>query len=409
MKLWLKYLIGAILGAAIALIIPPQSNQAQAVLDFLVEFIIRFGRYALLPLLFFSITTACFKLRDQRLMLKTGLWIFITIIISTAFLVTLGLGSALIIKPPRIPMTIEKINEIPTLDLKEILFKIFPYSGFASLLNDSFLLPCFIFAGLAGAGAADDQSASKSAMSFFTSVSKVCYIVMSFCTELLAIGMIALTCRWALSFISLQALHVFTPLFALLGILLAITALIIYPLIIRLVCHDTHPYRVLYASIAPTVLAFFSGDTNITLPLLIRHGKESLGIRHRINAVTYPLFSIFARGGAALVISVCFIVILRTYSLLEIKLSSIIWIGLMSFLISFVLGEHSSGGAYLAITILCIMYGKGYESGYLLLRDAAPILGAFAAAFDALTAMFGSYIVGIKTQTVIHQELKRFI
>ena len=107
MKLWLKYLIGAILGAAVALTIPPQSNQAQAVLDFFVEFIIRFGRYALIPLMFFSITTACFKLRDQRLMLKTGFWIFLTIIISSALLVVLGLGSALIIKLPRIPMTIE--------------------------------------------------------------------------------------------------------------------------------------------------------------------------------------------------------------------------------------------------------------------------------------------------------------
>lgn len=409
MKLWLKYLIGAILGAAFALILPPQSNQAQAVLDFIIEFVIRFGRYALMPLLFFSIITACFKLRDQRLMLKTGLWIFLTIIISSAILVVLGLGSALIIKLPRIPMTIEKINEIPVLDLKELLFKIFPYSGFASILNDSFLLPCFVFAGLAGAGAADDQTASRAAMTFFTSVSKVCYIVMSFCTEILAIGMIAFTCRWTLTFIALHRLQVFTPLFMLLGALLAATALIIYPLIIRFVCHDTHPYRILYAAIAPTVLAFFSADTNTTLPMLIRHGKESIGIRHRVNAVTFPLFSIFARGGTALVISVCFIVILKTYSLLEIKLSAIIWIGLMSFLISFVLGEHSSGGSYLALTILCIMYGKGYESGYLLLRDAAPILGSFAAAFDALTAMTGSYIVGIKTNTVVRQELNKFI
>lgn len=409
MKLWLKYLMGAILGAAFALILPPQSAQAHAVLDFLIELVIRFGRYALIPLLFFSISTACFKLRDQRLMLKTGLWIILTIIVSSALLTVLGLGTALIIKPPRIPMTIEKINEIPSLDIKSLLVKIFPYSGFSSLLNDSYLLPCFIFAGLVGTGAADDQLETNAAVKVFMSISKMCYIVMSFCTELLAIGMIAVTCRWTLTFVTLKKLHVFTPMFTLLGALLAATALIIYPLIIRFVCHDRHPYRVLYACIAPTALAFFSGDTNIVLPLLIRHGKESLGIRHRVNAVTFPMFSIFARGGASLVISVCFIVILRTYSLLEIKLSSVIWIALMSFLISFVLGEHSSGGPFLAITILCIMYGRGYESGYLLLREAAPVLCSFAAAFDALTAMAGSYIVGIKTGTVVHQELKKFI
>ena len=36
-------------------------------------------------------------------------------------------------------------------------------------------------------------------------------------------------------------------------------------------------------------------------------------------------------------------------------------------------------------------------------------LGCFAAAFDALTAMAGSYIVGAKTGSIERQELKKFI
>ncbi|MBQ6565696.1 MAG: dicarboxylate/amino acid:cation symporter, partial [Treponema sp.] len=186
-------------------------------------------------------------------------------------------------------------------------------------------------------------------------------------------------------------------------------AFVIYPLIIRLLCGERHPFRVIYASAAPIMAAFISGESNMTLPLLIRHGNESLGIRHRVNGVTFPLFSIFARGGAALVTSVYFIVILKSYSMLEIKMAPVIWIGFWSFLLSFLLGEHPSGGTFLLLTVLCIKYGGGYEAGYLLLRDAAPVLGCFAAAFDALTAMAGSYIVAARTDSIERQELKKFI
>lgn len=409
MRIWLKYLLGIALGIAFAVLLPPSSGQSQAVLDFIIDIVIRFGRYTIIPLLFFSIVTACFRLRDSKLMLRTGVWTFSTIIFSSLLLMLIGLASALIIKLPRIPISIEKANEIPSLDIQALLSKIFPYSGFEALLHGTYLLPCFVFAGLAGAGAADDQTASKQAMGFFESMSKVCYIVTSLFTELLAVGMVAIACRWTIEFIALKKAETYLPLIAMFAGDLLVTALIIYPLILRIICHDQHPFRVLYASICPFLVAFFSGDTNLTLPLNIRHGRESLGIRHQVNAVTYPLFAIFARGGTALVASASFVCILRSYSMLGIKASTILWIGMAALLLSFVLGEHASGGAFLAISIMCSYYGGGFEAGYLLLKDAAPFICAFAAAFDALTAMFGSYIVAVKTDAVDHVELRKFI
>ncbi len=397
------------MGIAFAIVLPIGSKESKEALDFIVEMVIRFGRYPLVLLLFFSISTACYKLRDEKLMLKTGFWTVSIIVLSSALLVFIALMAAIIIKLPRIPMTIESSSSIPSIDFQAILRQLFPYTGIQSLLNDSFILPCFIFAGLVGSGANDDKHASAPAVTVFNSIARVAYIVMSFFTEILAIGMIALAWRWTIGFISLQKTGLYLHLFLLLLLLFVLTALGIYPLIIRFLCGERHPYRIIYASIAPILAAFASGDTNMTLPLLIRHGNESLGIRHRVNGVTYPLFSVFARGGAALVTAVCFIVILRSYSMLEIKMSTIIWIGFYSFLFSFFLGEHPVGGAFLLLTILCIKYGGGYEAGYLLLREASPILGCFAAAFDALTAMAGSYIVAVKTNSIERLELKKFI
>lgn len=409
MKVWLKYLIGVILGIAFALVLPSQSEQSKALSQFVFDIVIRFGRYTILPLLFFSIVTACFKLRDEKILLKTGVWIFGVIIASTAILMILGVISALIVKLPRIPITIEKASEIKTLDFASLITKLFPFTGFEAVLNGTYLLPCFIFAGLAGAGAADDQTASKHAMNVFDSIRKICYIVTSFFTELLAIGMVAVSFKWTVEFFALQKLKAYTPLIYMLAIDLVIVAIIVYPLILRFVCKGAHPLRVLYASICPLLVGFFSGDTNMTLALNIRHGKESLGIQDKINSVSFPLFSIFARGGASLVTAICFVTILNSYSMLIIEVPTVLWICLMSFLLSFTLGEHASGGAFLMLTVMCTMYGGGFEAGYLLLKDAAPILCAFAAGFDALTAMFGSYIVAVKTHCVEHIELSKFI
>ena len=74
MKLWLKYLIGAALGFAAALILPLDSLREAAALSFITDLIIRIGRYALLPLLFFSGIMAVYRMREDSLLLRASLW-----------------------------------------------------------------------------------------------------------------------------------------------------------------------------------------------------------------------------------------------------------------------------------------------------------------------------------------------
>lgn len=409
MKLWLKYLIGIGAGLVLAILIPPSSMQSRAVLDFIVEFVIRFGRYTVVPVLFFSVAVAGFKLRDEKLLFRTFRWTILVILASTFALMLLGLVSALIIKLPRIPITTEKVGEISPFTWKTLITKIFPYSGFEAMVDGIYLFPCFVFAFLAGAGSASDKNASKTAIGLFDSLSKVFYIVMTFFTEILAVGMIALMFRWTIEFLATLRTGVYNGLVVMLFVELLVIAFVLYPLVLRLLCHEMHPYRILYASICPFLVAFFSGDTNLALGLHLRHGKESLGIRRRVNAFTYPLFSIFGRGGAALVQTISFILILRSYSSLGIPVSDMFWIGGISFVLSFSLAGFPSGGPFIAVTAMCLLYGRNFESGYLLLKNAAPLICAMAAGIDALTAMFGSYIVAVKTKTVQHQELRKFI
>jgi Na+/H+-dicarboxylate symporter len=165
----------------------------------------------------------------------------------------------------------------------------------------------------------------------------------------------------------------------------------------------------LYASIAPALLALVGNDANLTLPLTIRHGKESLGIRRRTSGFTFPIFSIFARGGSALVSVISFVVIWRSYSSLNIPFGDILWIFGFSFIFSFMLGGLPSGCAFVLVTILCQNYARGFETSFLLLKPAALMISSFAMLFDTVTAMFGSYLISVKNKTIEHHRAQHFI
>ena len=90
MRIWLKYLIGIAIGLISALVFSPSTVQGQAALDFIVEIAVRFGRYALLPVLFFSVSISFFKLRDEKLLTKASAWTFGVIFSSSFALMLLG-------------------------------------------------------------------------------------------------------------------------------------------------------------------------------------------------------------------------------------------------------------------------------------------------------------------------------
>ena len=400
MKLWLKYLIGAALGFAAALILPLDSLQGAAALSFITDIIVRIGRYTLLPLLFFSGIMAVVRMREDGLIARASIWTFGTIALSSLLLTALGFISIVIVRLPRIPITTERAAELSTLNLKEFCRMIFPNSAFESLTQGSFLLPAFFFAVIIGIGCCMEHSNIKPVLSLADALSELFYNVTVIFTELFSAGIVFVMCSWAIQFRDVLKSGVFTPLIIMLAIDFVILVGVIYPLIVVSVCRNGKPLKVLRASIAPFLVAFLSGDTNLALPVETRLGKEMLGIRQRVNGFAFPLFSIFARGGTALVSIISFVVIWRSYSTLNIEFFDMLAISMTAFLLSFVMGNLPVGGTFVTLTILCSIFGRGMETGYLLLKPAAVIIGSFSALFDAATVMFGSYIVANNTRTI---------
>lgn len=409
MKIWMKYIIGILLGIAGAFVFKFNTTTSLEKLSYIVDICIRVGRYCVVPLVSTTAAISLYKLIQAKAILKTAVWSAIVMVSASLLLTIIGVIAITLVKLPRIPITVERSAAVNVLGIRETVRSLFPYSGFEALSNGIFLFVPFLFALCVGWAFSRDEETFRPAIQLVDSLSKLFYLVNKVATEILSVGLIAISCMWVVQFREVISNETFMPIFIMLLVLLLIVAVLIYPLIIYLTCHDTNPYRILYALVAPLFVALLSGDANLVLPVAMRHTYESLGIRRRINGIVSPLLSIFARAGTGLVLSISFIVIRRSYSDLAIPFADMMWLLLFSFLFSFALGGMASGGTFVALSVLCTMYGRGFEAGFLLLRPIAFLLGSFAAAFNILTLVFGSYIVAVKTGNIERHSIRRFI
>jgi Na+/H+-dicarboxylate symporter len=394
MKIWLKFLIGIILGFIAGMLLPSDNPNILGSLDWVEKLAIGIGRYALIPMFLFSLTIAVYELRQDGqfwpLVFKTSVFI----IGCAVFVIGIGILATLIFMHGRIPILIEEQREIISLGTLENMLGVFPSNMFSALSGDGvYLLPVYVFAFFLGLGLSYDRNYTKPIISLIDSLSRIFYHIASFFCEILALVLIALSVYWAIKFHNVLEADMFRDLILFLVLLSVIIAFVILPLLLYFLRPKTNPWVALYGSLGQALAAFISGDINFTLPVVFRHLKENLGLRRRSSAVSLSLFSVFGRAGSAMVAAVAFIVIIQSYVSLGITRGDIFAIGLQTLLISFLLVRVPGTGAYTALAALCLAYGKGYEAGYLILKPLAFYLISIGTFLDIMIATFASYAI----------------
>jgi len=410
MKVWLKLLIGTVLGIIIGFLFPFDNQAFLKGMDWFGELAIRIGCYCLAPILVFSLTIAVYELRQDGqfwgLVLKT----FLVIVLSSAFVISAGILVTLVFPPARIPILIEEQAEVISLNAAGNVLNAFPTNMFAAILSDGiYLLPACIFAFFLGMGLSYDRNYTKPVISMVDSLSRIFYHIAAFFSEILGIVMIILSASWAVRFHSVLRADVFRDLVMLLGVFSVVLGLGIFPLFLYLVRPKANPWVVLYGCLSQALAAFFSGDVNFTLPVIFRHLKENLGTRRRSNSVTIALFAAFGRAGSAMVAAMAFIVIINSYSSLGITMRDIFIIAGRALLISFLLAGHPGDGAYIALAVLCLGYGRGFEAGYLILKPLAFYLIAVGTFLDVMICSIASFGIGRISGFQEDKDISHFI
>jgi Na+/H+-dicarboxylate symporter len=410
MKIWIKLFLGALAGILAARFLPLDNQEIGAALAWLEELALRIGRYTVVPLLVFSLSISVHELRQEGRFWPLVFRSFAFIALSGLLVIALALALTRIFPLGRLPIYAEEELGTISLDAAGGILALFPSNMFQALTGDGvYLFPACVFAFFLGMGLSYDRSFTKPVAALIDSLSRIFYYITVFFSEILGLVMIVLAAYWALRFRGVLREGVYNSFVILLGVFSLVFCFIILPLFLYLLRPKANPWAVLYGNLGPAAAAWFSGDINFTLPVLLRHGKENSGIRRRSNTVTFALFSTFGRAGSAVTAAVAFIFIIKSYSRLDVTLADSLAVGLRAFFISFFLAGHPGTGAYTALALLCLGYGQDFEAGYLFLKPLAFYLIAVGTFLDAMIASLSSFAIARISGYQEDKSPRRFI
>ena len=367
MKVWLKLLLGAAVGVALGLFLPLPARSDTSLLLQVNDFILSLGRYALFPLVFFSTAIALSDLhRDRKLWGVLGRSLAY-MVLGTLILVLVGALFILLFSPERIPITSRRETELIFRSWNDTLANLVPKNLFQILTGGAdFLLPVYVLSFILGLHFPFDRGVTAPTADLFDSLSRILYHLNSFIIEVLGFGMVVLSAAWLTQLRMIQDVQLYFQVFAVLSLATAFVLFAVMPALLWFFGGRENPYPWIFGMLGAGLGAFFSGDTFFSLGLQTRLTRENLGVPRKVGAVTLPLFAMFGRAGTALTSTIAFFIILKSYSSLEISLEQITWTITFAFILSFALPSVPGLGAYINLSLLCSLYGRGLENGYLL-------------------------------------------
>jgi len=396
-KIWIKILVGSILGILLGIFLPG-TDKAMELFSYVNRLFIQIGRYVVFPLVFFALVAGTYELKREKKIFRVYGRTILYLLLATALLIIVGMVTVLVFSPERIPIIVEQEQAIRLPGLKETLLGLFPENLFQVLVGSgSIMAPLVLFAFLLGVNLTFDLRITSPVVQLTDSLNRIFYHINSLLCELFGFAMIVISAYFIMTVKQYEII---------IGIDTALIIFAVYPALLYFLGGRQNPYKWLYAVIGPALTAFFSGDNYLSVVMLAKHGKENLGVPRRVGSAVYPLFAVFGRTGTVLVASATFLLVLKSYSSLEITFGQVLWTLLFSMLISLTLGTVPGLGAYVALSTLCALYGRGLQEGYLILRPIAPLLISFGVLLDVLTSAFVSLLVARHEQ--IAQEVDAY-
>ncbi|MBN1413402.1 MAG: dicarboxylate/amino acid:cation symporter [Spirochaetales bacterium] len=413
MKIWIKFLIGIASGIILSLVIP--SQWGGDLFSYLSELFINIGRYAIFPLVFFSMIMAINDLKSDKKILKTFGLIFLYIIGFAVVFIIIGVLSVILFSPERIVINTEQAEQVHMPGVKETLLNAFPKNVFTAFVGSpDILLPIIILAIVIGANLSFDRNITRPVSQLSDSLSRIFYQINSYVNEVYGIALIAITVNLIFSLTN-QQMGIFekdtdfSQFFIVLSIDTAIILFGVFPGLLYLFGERKNPFKWLYAVLGPALIAFITGDEFLSMGTVIKHGNENMGIPRKIGTPVYTMFALFGRAGTAMVTSVSVILFLKSKSNLDITFEAVILIMALSFLISFILYSSPGTGALTAISLLGIFYGRDTNENFLMLKKIAPILMSFGVLLDMATSIFTSFLISLQYGYKPKTDIRDFI
>ena len=340
-RLWLKVIIGLVLGAGIGVLLNPSigllsenfSLRLSDWLDLPGQIFMRLVQMIMIPLIFTSIITGIVSNTSENL--KTfGLRLILYFIFTTTIAILIGLIVTLILKPGQY---IFKLGGFPNSgesqitpdgqtnlieDIPNAISNLIPDNPLEAILTGE-MLGVVIFTIIIGVAITQlKQETARPIIRFSEAIQKICMIIVSWAMMLVPYAVFGLMA----ALLSRTSVQIFLGLgYYMVVVVLGLVILLTFYLVVALVVTRQNPFKFLKAIKEPLLLAFSTASSAAVMPLSMKTADEKLGVSSNISDFVIPVGATINMDGTALFQCVTTLFMAQAYGI-ELSIMSLLLI-----------------------------------------------------------------------------------
>jgi len=404
-RLWLKVIIGLVLGAGVGVLLNPSSGlisedvslRIADWLDLPGQIFMRLVQMIMIPLIFTSILTGIVSNTSENLK-SFGLKLLLYFIFTTTVAIIIGLAVTLILKPGKyifelggFPMSgdSEVISTEPSNVMENIpnaISNLIPNNPLESILTGE-MLGVVIFTVIIGVAITQlKQDTARPIIRFSEAIQKVCMIVVSWAMILIPYAVFGLIA----ALLSRTGIEIFLALgYYMMVVLIGLFLLMAFYLLMVWIFTKQSPWSFLKAIKEPQLLAFSTASSAAVMPLSMKTADEKLGVSSRISDFVIPIGATVNMDGTALFQCVTTLFMAQAYGI-ELTVLNILLVTVTVVAASIGTPAIPGGGVIILASVLQTV-GIPIE-GLIVIIGIDRILGMFRAAVNITGDLAASVI-----------------
>jgi len=394
-RLWLKVIIGLLLGLGVGVLLNPSTGfvtegvslRTAEWLDLPGQIFMRLVQMIMIPLIFTSIITGIVSNTSGNL--KTfGLRLLLYFVFTTAVAIILGLIVTLILKPGQYIFSLggfpnngegqiapsEQANFIE--NIPNAISNLIPNNPMESILTGE-MLGVVIFTILIGVAITQlRQETASPIIRMSEAIQKICMIVVSWAMMLVPYAVFGLIA----ALLSRTSVEIFLGLgYYMVVVILGLVLLMTFYLVLVSVLTKTSPLKFLKAIKEPQLLAFSTASSAAVMPLSMKTADEKLNVSSNISDFVIPIGATINMDGTALFQCVTTLFMAQAYGI-ELSIISLLLITFTVVAASIGTPAIPGGGV---IILASVLQSAGIPiDGLIIIIGIDRILGMFRTAVN---------------------------
>ncbi|MBC8754847.1 dicarboxylate/amino acid:cation symporter [Kordia sp. YSTF-M3] len=421
-RLWLKVIIGLVLGVGFGMLINPSTGLVSEDfslslanwLDLPGQIFMRLVQMIMIPLIFASIISGIVANTSENLK-SFGLRLLLYFVFTTVIAITIGLFVTLIMKPGEyffklggFPDNGEKLpteaTEQTSLmeNIPETISKLIPNNPLESILTGE-MLGVVIFTIIIGVAITQlKHDTARPIIRFTEAIQKICMIVVSWAMRLVPYAVFGLIA----ALLSKIGIEIFLGLgYYMIVVIIGLILLMIFYLILVFVFTQKNPFRFLSLIREPQLLAFSTASSAAVMPVSMKTADEKLGVSSNISDFVIPVGATINMDGTALFQCVTTLFMAQAYG---IELTMINLILITATVVAASIGTPAIPGGGVII-LASVLQSAGIPiDGLIIIIGIDRILGMFRTAVNVTGDLTASVIFnkfyGSDTEVVVAKE-----